>query len=244
MMVARGLGARLARFSKERSLGTLATGIAHEINQPLIAIQNYAQAAKRRLQDTGDQTLKLNELLDKVEQQAGRAGDIIQHIRALVASNGAELHPVSLYAEVEQVIQIMGPGLEAQGCGVVWRPARDLPAVLADALQIQLVLVNLLQNAAQSLQSVEDSADKVISMNFDRINEQELQVSVADRGPGVPADRVEDVFNPFYTDKAEGMGVGLAVCWGIIETHDGRLWYEPNPAGGAIFRFTLRVAGV
>ena len=233
---------RLARFSKERTLGALATGIAHEINQPLIAIQNYAQAAKRRLHSDPAQTAKLNELFDKIEQQSGRAGDIIQHIRTLVTSDDAELRPVSLYSLLDQVIRIIGAEIETRGCRIDYRPRPDLPEVLADELQIQLVLVNLLQNAAQSMQSLEDKADKRVLIDIDPINDREVQVSVADRGPGIPPDRLEDIFEPFNSDKAGGMGIGLAICRGIIEAHGGRLRCKPNPSGGAIFQFTLRVA--
>jgi len=233
---------RLAKFSKERTLGALATGIAHEINQPLIAIQNYAQAAKRRLHSDPAQTAKLNELFDKIEQQSGRAGDIIQHIRMLVTSDDAELRPVSLYTLLDHVTRIIGVEFETRGCRIDYRPRPDLPEVLADELQIQLVLVNLLLNAAQSMQSLEDKADKRVLIDIDPINDREVQVSVADRGPGIPADRLEGVFEPFYSDKVDGMGVGLAVCRDIIEAHGGRIWCTPNPSGGAIFRFTLRAA--
>ena len=233
---------RLVRFSKERALGAMATGIAHEINQPLIAIQNYAQAAKRRLHSDPAQTAKLDELLDKIEQQSGRAGDIIQRIRTLVTSDDPELRPVSLYALLDQVTLILGVDLERHGCRIDYRPRFDVPEVLADALQIQMVLVNLLQNAAQSMQSLEGKADKTIRIDIEPINDREVQVSVADRGRGVPPDRLGDIFEPFSSDKAGGMGIGLAVCWDIIEAHGGRLWCKPHPSGGAIFQFTLQVA--
>jgi len=233
---------RLARFSKERSLGALATGIAHEINQPLIAIQNHAQAAKRRLHSDPAQTTKLNELFDKIEQQSGRAGDIIQHIRTLVSGDDADLRPLSLYSLLDQVTRIIGVEFKRRGCGIDYRPRPDLPEVLADELQIQLVLVNLLQNAAQSMQSLEDKADKRVLIDIDPINDREVQVSVADRGPGIPPDRLENIFEPFNSDKAGGMGIGLAICRGIIEAHGGRFRCKPNPSGGAIFQFTLQVA--
>ena len=233
---------RLVRFGKERALGAMATGIAHEINQPLIAIQNYAQAAKRRLHSDPAQTAKLDELFDKIEQQSGRAGDIIQRIRTLVTSDDAELRPVSLYALLDQVTLIIGVDLERSGCRIDCRPRPDVPEVLADALQIQLVLVNLLQNAAQSMQSLEGKADKTIRIDIEPVNDREVRVGVADRGRGVPPDRLEDIFEPFYSDKAGGMGIGLAVCRGIIEAHGGRLWCKPNPSGGSVFQFTLQVA--
>ena len=242
--VALGLRVKFAKFSKQRSLGAIATTIAHEVNQPLIAIQNYAQAANRRVQSRVDQVPKLMELLKKIDQQAGRAGDVIQHIRTLVSTDDTELRPVSLCSVLEQVIQIMEPEIESHGCSIDYGPVADLPEVLADALAIQLVLVNLLQNAMREMKSIEQDADKVISIELSQTNDQEVQVSLADRGPGIPPDSVEDIFEPLYSGGTDGLGMGLAICKTILGTHEGRIWYTPNPSGGAIFCFTLRVAAV
>jgi signal transduction histidine kinase len=236
------LRGRLARFSRERSLGTMATSISHEINQPLIAIQNYAQAAKQRLQSNVDDKPKLIKLFAKIEGQAERAGAITQRVRSLVNANEPQLLPTPLGALVEEVIRMMEPETERRGCRITCRASSDLPLVLADGLQVQLVLVNLLQNAIKSICSG-GQYDKDLSVDADPINDQEVQVSVADRGPGIPPDRVADIFEPLYSGTSGGMGMGLAISRTIIDTHGGRLWYEPNPSGGAVFRFTLRTAG-
>jgi C4-dicarboxylate-specific signal transduction histidine kinase len=236
------LRGRLARFSKERSLGTMATTIAHEINQPLIAIQNYAQATKRRLQANVDDKSKIVELLEKIEGQAERAGGITQRVRSLVGTSDVQLVPISLYPQLEAVVRMMEPEAENRGCRITCEPADDLPAVVADSLQIQLVLVNLLQNAMKSICS-SDRCDKGVFIDVSSINDREVQVSVTDRGSGVPPDRVADIFEPLYSSTSVGMGLGLAISRAIIDAHGGRLWYEPNPAGGAIFRFTLRTTG-
>lgn len=236
------LRGRLARFGKERNLGTMATTIAHEINQPLIAIQNYAQAARRRLQADDETASKLSELVSKIEGQAERAGAITQHVRALVNHDAPDLRSVPLCPLFQDVIRIMEPEIEAQGCHVACDPVTDLPPVLAEALQVQLVLVNLLQNALHSV-SADKGSDKLISVELTELDDHEVQASVTDRGEGVPPERVSDIFEPLYSDKVAGMGVGLAMCRDIIETHGGRIWHDPNPEGGAIFRFTLRKAG-
>jgi len=233
------LRARLARFSKERSLGTMATTISHEINQPLIAIQNYAQAAKRRIQNDIHDKPKLIELFSKIEGQAERAGAITQRVRSLFGTSDAQLRPVSLGPHVEEVMRMMEAETENKGCRILCRAGSDLPAVLADSLQVQLVVVNLVQNALRSV-CTSDQYDKRVSVDVIPINDREVQVSVVDRGPGVPADRVADIFEPLYSSTSGNMGMGLAVSRAIIDAHGGRLWYEPNPAGGAIFRFTLR----
>jgi signal transduction histidine kinase len=236
------LRGQLARFSKERSLGTLATSIAHEINQPLIAIQNYAQAARRRLQANTVEAPKLSELVAKIEGQAERAGAITQHVRALVNHDEPNLRPVSLYPLLQEVIRIMEPEIAARGCHIACEPVTDIPQVLADTLQVQLVLVNLLQNALHSV-SAGKVSEKLISVEVRELDGHEVQVSVTDRGEGVPSERVNDIFEPLYSGKVAGMGMGLAICRDIIDTHGGRIWYHPSPEGGAIFRFTLRKAG-
>ena len=236
------LRSRLARFSKEHSLGTMATSISHEINQPLIAIQNYAQAAKRRLQSNVDDKPKLIELFEKIEGQAERAGAITQRVRSLVNRSDLQLRSVAPAALLEEVIRIMAPEAENRGCRIQWEFAGDLPAVLADSLQVQLVLVNLLQNAMQSANSG-DEYETVVSVDVRPVDEGEVQVSVTDRGRGVPPDRVTEIFEPLYSGTSDGMGMGLAISRAIIDAHGGRLWYEPNSSGGAIFRFTLRTVG-
>ena len=234
------LRGRLARFSKERSLGTMVATIAHEINQPLIAIQNYAQAAKRRLQGHHDDKPKIVELVAKIEGQAERAGTITQRVRSLVSSGEPRLNPVSLCPLLEAVIRMIEPEVEGRGCHIRCALVGETPMVLADPLQVQLVLVNLLQNATQSL-SASTGADKRVLVDVCYAGKHDLEVSVTDHGPGVPPGRDGDIFEPFYSCKEGGMGMGLSIARTIVEAHGGRLWHEPNPAGGAIFRFTLRV---
>jgi signal transduction histidine kinase len=235
------LRARLARFARERSLGTMATTIAHEVNQPLIAIQNYAQAAQRRLESSRTPP-KLLKLCEKIRKEAERAGAITQHVRALVSKGEPELRPVPLYPLLQEVIGMMEAESEARGCRVACEAVGDLPAVLADALQVQLVLVNLLNNAQRSVEASEASGKRIV-VDVCPLNDREVQVSVTDEGPGVPPERVADIFEPLYSGTSTGLGMGLAICRDIIDAHGGRIWYEPNPRGGAIFRFTLRTAG-
>jgi len=241
--IANRLRERVARFSKQHSLGTMATNIAHEINQPLIAIQNYAQAAKRRVQTGIDDKPRLIELFTKIEAQAERAGEITQRVRSLVNSSEPQLSRTLLSPLIEEVIGMMEPDCEARGCRIAYQPVIDLPPALADALQVQLVLVNLLNNAVRSV-STSKRDSKTITIDVCPLDDQEIQVTVTDQGDGIPPERVRDIFEPFSSGKSAGMGMGLAICQEIISVHGGRIWHEPNPDGGAIFRFTLRVASV
>jgi len=233
---------RLSRFSKESSLGTMATSIAHEINQPLIAIQNYAQALKRRFQSDSDTPPKLIELVEKIASQAERAGDIIQNVRTLVDQHEPELRPVILDPLIQDVIHMMEPECEARECHIACEPDTAALRVLADALQIQLVLVNLLHNAMSSVCANQSNARSIV-IEVRVLDDGMVQVSVIDLGRGVSADMNQEIFEQHYSGKSTGMGMGLAICRDIISSHGGLIWCEPNPEGGAIFRFTLRKAG-
>ncbi|MCB1689996.1 MAG: hypothetical protein KDI33_15975 [Halioglobus sp.] len=229
---------RLTRFSRQRSLGAMAATIVHEISQPLIAIQNYTQAARRRFQGNGADKPKILELLGKIQGQAERAGAITQRVRALVNSNEVQMTRVSLSTLIDEVIPMLESDCATAGCRIHYQPADNLLPVMVDPLQIQLVLLNLLSNAVHSV-SRSGSTERVISIATRMFSSELVEVSVTDDGPGVPPDQVEQIFEPLYSDKAGGMGMGLSICQDIVGLHGGRIWYEANPAGGAIFRFTL-----
>jgi signal transduction histidine kinase len=161
-------------------------------------------------------------------------------VRAFIHTSQVALEPLPLCATLQEAVGMMELETERRGCVIDCTSAGDLPAVLADGLHIQLVLVNLLQNAIQSVCG-DEASERRVHVHAERIN-GEVQVSVSDRGPGVPSEQVEAIFEPLHSAKSGGMGIGLSICQEIIEAHGGRLWYEPNPAGGAMFCFTLRVA--
>jgi signal transduction histidine kinase len=241
--MSRRLRNRMNAAEKHSSLGVLAAGIAHEVNQPLISIQNYAQAARRYIPSDAVHEPKLNELLTEIEHEAGRAGTIIQKTRKLLASGRVEAVLTAVDSILKEVLAALRPEIESHNCRIDYDPGTSVPAVLADPLQIQLVLGNLLHNALQAMESTDQHGSKLISITVCTITGQQVQISVADRGSGVPADVDEEVFDPLFTTKPKGMGVGLSACRTIIEAHGGRIWHTPNPLGGAIFHFTLPIAG-
>lgn len=235
------LSSRLAFMSRERGLGTLATSISHEINQPLIAIQNYAQAVRQRLDSTTGNLPKIKELFAKIEGQAERAGTITKRVRSLVNKGDPLLQPIALDTLLEEVLQLMEPEAAKLGIVFVWEPDKDHPKILVDALQIQLVVINLLRNAFQSIGSSVEY-DKRISIDASLVEKETMRISVKDQGPGVSPDRVESIFQPLSSGNTGGMGMGLAISREIIDTHGGQIWYEPGRKGGAVFRFTLKTA--
>jgi signal transduction histidine kinase len=238
----RRLQTRLGAADKQSTLGALAGRIAHEVNQPLIAIKNYAQAAKQYAPADSTKGGKLAELLAEMEGEADRAGSIIRKIRTLLSSGQVDTVPVELDHMLKEVLSLMQPEADAHGCRIDYPVTAPVPVVLADALQVQLVMVNLLRNAMEAAASQAQSGDESVSITVGVTADRMVQVSVTDSGPGVPADEVEDIFESLYSTKEAGMGVGLATCRAIIEAHGGRIWCTPNPAGGAIFHFTIPTA--
>lgn len=238
----RRLQTRLGAADKQSTLGALAGRIAHEINQPLIAIKNYAQAAKRYVPAGLPKGGKLAELLAEMEGEADRAGSIIRKIRTLLSSGQVDAIPVDLDPVLKEVVAVMKAEADAHGCRIDYRATAPVSVVLADALQVQLVMVNLLRNAMEAEASHDQNGDESVSITVGETADGMVQVSVADTGPGVRADEVEDIFESLYSTKEAGMGVGLSTCRTIIEAHGGRIWYTPNPVGGSIFHFTVPAA--
>jgi signal transduction histidine kinase len=238
----RRLQTRLGAADKQSTLGALAGRIAHEINQPLSAIKNYAQAAKRYVPTGLPKGGKLTELLAEMEGEADRAGSIIRKIRTLLSSGQVDAIPVELDPVLKEVIGVMKAEADAHGFRIDYRATAPVPVVFADALQVQLVMVNLLRNAMEAAASHDKNGDASVSITVGETADGMVQVSVADTGPGVRADEVEDIFESLYSTKEAGMGVGLATCRAIIEAHGGRIWCTPNPEGGSIFHFTVPAA--
>jgi signal transduction histidine kinase len=237
--LSRRLQRRLGAADKQSTLGALAGRIAHEINQPLIAIKNYAQAAKRYVPTESTKGGKLTELLAEMEGEADRAGTIIRKIRKLLSSGQVDAVPVELDPVLKEVLVVMKPEADAHGCRVDYRVTAPVPPVLADALHVQLVMVNLLRNAMEAAASNAQSGGQSVSITLCETADRMVQVSVTDSGLGVPPAEVESIFESLYSTKAGGMGVGLQTSRRIIEAHGGHIWCTPNPAGGAIFRFTI-----
>jgi signal transduction histidine kinase len=240
--LSRRLQKRLGLADKQSTLGALAGRIAHEINQPLIALKNYAQAAQRYVPPESTNGGKLSELLAEMEGEADRAGTIIRKIRRLLSSGHVDTGPVDLDPVLKEVLALMEPEADAHGCRIDYRVIGPGPIVQADTLQVQLVMVNLLRNAMEASASDAHEGGASISVTVGEAADRMVEVSVTDSGPGVPADEVEDIFESLYSTKEAGMGVGLATCRTIVEAHGGRIWCTPNPAGGAIFHFTIPAA--
>ncbi len=235
------LQSEVTHMSRFTALGEMASTLAHEINQPLTAISNYLRGCQRLLDRVeSDSSVMLRDAIGKAADQALRAGQIIRRLREFVARGESDRRIESLPKLIEDASTLALIGAKENGVDVSFRldPAVDL--VLADRIQIQQVLVNLIRNAIEIMAETPGRRRLEIAAVADR--EDLVQISVSDTGLGIAPEIAKQLFQPFVTTKRKGMGLGLSICRTIIEAHGGKIWVEPNPGGGTIFHFTLRSA--
>jgi two-component system sensor kinase FixL len=224
--------------SRLRSMGEMAAALAHELNQPLTASANYVAAAQRLIDAPQPDLARVRQALALASAQTQRSGEIIRRLRAFVERGETARRPEQLDVLLEEASALALVGLGDRGVSVKYARDPDLPPVIADRVQIQQVLLNLLRNAVEAMEACPVRELAIGTTRWDSV----LAVSVADTGCGIPPSIEAQLFQPFVTTKREGMGIGLSVCRAIVEAHGGRLWVEPNPGGGSVFRFTLPVA--
>jgi two-component system sensor kinase FixL len=226
----------------------MASALAHELNQPLTATTTAVRAARRMLATAQiiDAPAALGEAMDLAVEQALRAGHIVRRLREFVARGGeADKRFESLPRLIEEASALALVGTKETGVRVSFSLAANIPFVLVDRVQIQQVLVNVMRNAVQAMVPQDLEVDsqpdsrRELTVTACVKDQDTVEVAVSDTGPGLAAEVAERLFEPFVTTKPGGMGVGLSICRSIIEAHGGRLWVEPNPSGGTVFRFTL-----
>ena len=232
--------ARPTCLSRLSAMGEMASALAHELNQPLAAISNYMKGSRRLLADSSDPNrAKIENALDRAAEQALRAGQIIRRLRDFVARGESEKRVESLSKLIEEAGALGLTGAREQGVQLRFNlnPEHDL--VLVDRVQIQQVLVNLFRNALEAM--VHSPRRELIASNT-VVADDAIQVTVSDTGHGFHDDVKPNLFQPFFTTKDTGMGVGLSISRSIIEAHGGQMSAESNDWGGATFRFTLPAA--
>lgn len=231
--------ARLHRLHANRlaSMAEMATALAHEINQPLAAATTYLNAARRIHKSRPEQAPGLNEALDNASAQTMQAGRIIGHLREFIARGEPDKTIQSLHEVIRRACELTQAGSKQAKIELILQLNAPRDDVLADKVQIEQALVNLIRNAKDAMSATNEGRLTISTSSEDGV----IRADVADTGPGVSVE-VADLFEPFTSTKAEGLGVGLSISRSIIEAHYGKIWTEPNPDGGAKFSFTLPLA--
>lgn len=233
------LHAELLHVSRLSAMGQMAAMVAHELNQPLTAISNYMEAVAALLDRGGELPVpRLRNAVGRAGEQAVRAGQIIHQLRGFVSRGDSEKRIEAVMPLVEEAAELALLGMKQKGISIRVEEGLADAIIVVDKIQIQQVLLNLLRNAAEA---VADQARRDIAL-LAEIQGETVQISVVDNGPGLPDEVQARLFQPFVSTKKTGMGVGLSICHTIVTAHNGRLWAEPNPAGGTIFRLTLPTA--
>jgi two-component system sensor kinase FixL len=232
------LQSELVHMSRLTSMGEMASTLAHELNQPLSAIANYLKGSRKLLESAADErSTMIRDAMDKAADQALRAGEIIRRLRDFVARGEGERQVESVKKLVEEASALALVGAKDRGIRVryVFDPTIDL--VLVDRVQVQQVLLNLMRNA---IEAMEESQNRELVVSAMPADDEMVAIGVADTGHGIAPEVSAQLFQPFFTTKRQGMGVGLSISRTIVEAHGGQIGVEPNPIGGTIFHFTLR----
>jgi hypothetical protein len=229
---------RLQQTSRLITMGEMASSLAHELNQPLAAIANYNMGCVNRLQANDYRPEELLAAMQKSSAQAERAGKIIRRVRDFVKKSEPNRSAVNIAEIIDEALGFAETDARKAGVRIAVTVPPDLPAAYADKIMIEQVLLNLVKNGIEAMHETPRS-ERALAISARANGKDFIEVNVADRGPGVPAGHSDRLFTPFYTTKAEGMGMGLNICRSIIEFHHGRLWTVANPGGGSVFSFTL-----
>ena len=233
------LQSELVHMSRLSAMGEMASALAHELNQPLSAIANYLSGARRLLERAEVNQPRAGDALDKAAEQALRAGEIIRRLREFLARGEGERRVEHLPKLVQEACALALVGAKEVGVRVRYEFGLGAERVVADRVQVQQVVLNLVRNA---IDAMAEHPRRELVVSTAAVDDEMALISVADTGPGVDETAAARLFQPFVTTKPSGMGVGLSISRTIVESHGGRIWTEPNPGGGAIFHFTLRLA--
>jgi two-component system sensor kinase FixL len=231
------LQAELAHVGRISEMGSLASSLAHELNQPLTAIANYSEAARDLFSGTIDEesTLLIQEALDETAKEAIRAGQIVARLRQFISQGETERRPESLSRLINEANALALIGSREHGIEVQVQLGEDA-AIFVDRVQIQQVLINLIRNAIDAMLA---SATKSLTIRSEAGPDDLVTITIEDTGSGISEGVAEQLFQPFVSTKEAGMGIGLSICRDIVEAHGGHIWHEPGRDGGTIFHFTV-----
>jgi C4-dicarboxylate-specific signal transduction histidine kinase len=228
----------LAQVARMTTMGKMAASIAHEINQPLAAIVNNANASLRWLGQEPPNVERARSVLERVVSDGGRASEVIRSIRGMLEKGSQERVELDVNELIREVMTFVRADLKHHGITVRTELAEGLPRISAVRVQLQQVLLNLIANAVESFASIEDRA-RVLTVRSQKADGYGIVISVEDTGSGIEPKDLERIFEPFFSKKPEGMGMGLSICRSIVEAHGGRITASPASPRGSIFQVRL-----
>jgi PAS domain S-box-containing protein len=232
------LNQKLVHASRFAAMGELTASIAHELNQPMSAILSNVDAAEMLLDSGHAYDGELRQILDDIRNDDLRASEVIRHVRSLAKTHKAELQRFDLNELVASVVRLAWPRVQRQRV-VVTAHCADVPAVHADRIHVQQVLLNLIFNAIDAVADA-PGRRRGVTVSTTDVGNGFVEIAVGDSGPGIPVEQRERIFEPFYTTKKDGMGLGLSIARTLVDAQGGRIWAEANRPNGAVVRFTLR----
>jgi len=232
--------AELAHVARLSMMGEMAASLVHELNQPLHAVNNYAHGSIRRLMKMPERDEDLVAAIRQISDEANRAAEIVRRVRRFVQKREPQCSEVHVNRLVEEVVLLSQTELEQRQTRIVLGLSENLPPILGDPIQIEQVIMNLVRNALEAMDETPDDR-RILDVRTARNDDDAIQVDVCDGGSGIGEQDLERLFQPFFTTKPEGMGMGLAISRSIIEAHGGHLWASVNRACGCTFHFTLPI---
>jgi len=237
---AKRLNDQLSDIARLNTLGDMAGRLAHELNQPLTAISNYAQGCANRLQAGQIEGTELATVLDLIRDAALRAGEIVDRLRNFVRRKGPHQVEINLESLIRRLLDLIEPEIRQARVRVEVDMAADFPSVSADESQIEQVIVSLVRNSLEAMAET-PLEERSLTIRGVQSAGNEIEVAVCDRGRGLRDEAAERLFEPFFSTKPFGLGMGLPISRSILQWHGGRIWMEPNADRGACFRFTLPI---
>jgi len=238
---ASALQGRLLQVSRLATMGEMANGVAHELNQPLTAIANYAHACDRLLARPGANLVEVREALRQIAFQTTRAADIIQRLRKLAIRQHNEQAPTSVNVLVQELHELLLTDARLHGVELSLELAAQLPEVSVNSGQIQQVVLNFFRNSVDALAARPTRHPPLVIIRTSQTPDHQVEVTVIDNGPGLAPGLTDRLFDPFFSTKEDGSGLGLAISNTIARVHGGSVGYRPNEAGGACFYLRLPV---